>query len=285
MIIDRDGALYGRVAGLPDEAFETDGLLTKRVVRASALAHLRPRPGELLWDVGTGAGSIAIEWCRAAEGARAIGIERRADRASVALANAARLTPEETFRLVEGPADEVLAQLPTPSASRSTCRATASPILRIPASSRSAAGTRPRCREGASISRLRGRDPSTGIPMPSTAERTSASCLGLPTWLRITPAIRTAGSNVAMPSASAPTLRDACRASTTSTTGASMRVATCAVEATPGVPSRPSNKPIAPSTTARSAPSAPWSSNGAMRSSPQRKGSRLRPGRPLASPW
>ena len=116
MIIDRDGALYGRVAGLPDEAFETDGLLTKRVVRASALAHLRPRPGELLWDVGTGAGSIAIEWCRAAEGARAIGIERRADRASVALANAARLTPEETFRLVEGPADEVLAQLPTPDA-------------------------------------------------------------------------------------------------------------------------------------------------------------------------
>lgn len=55
----------------------------QRVVRASALAHLRlPLPGQLLWDVGTGAGSIAVEWCRAADGARAIGVERRADRAS-----------------------------------------------------------------------------------------------------------------------------------------------------------------------------------------------------------
>ncbi len=116
MIIDRDCALYGRVAGLPDEAFETDGLITKRVVRASALAHLRPLPGHLLWDIGTGAGSIAIEWCRAAEGARAIGIERRADRARAALTNAERLTPEGAFRLVEGPADEVLGALPNPDA-------------------------------------------------------------------------------------------------------------------------------------------------------------------------
>ncbi|MCB0886232.1 MAG: precorrin-6Y C5,15-methyltransferase (decarboxylating) subunit CbiT, partial [Propionibacteriaceae bacterium] len=85
MIIDRDGALLGRAPGLPDEAYLSDGLLTKRVVRASALAHLRPLPGQLLWDVGTGAGSIAVEWCRAADGARAIGVERRADRASRAL--------------------------------------------------------------------------------------------------------------------------------------------------------------------------------------------------------
>ena len=59
MIIDRDGALLGRAPGLPDEAYLSDGLLTKRVVRASALAHLRPLPGQLLWDVGTGAGAIA----------------------------------------------------------------------------------------------------------------------------------------------------------------------------------------------------------------------------------
>lgn len=116
MIIDRDGALLGRAPGLPDEAYLSDGLLTKRVVRASALAHLRPLPGQLLWDVGTGAGSIAVEWCRAADGARAIGIERRADRASRALANAERLTPEGAFRLVEGPAAEVLAELPAPDA-------------------------------------------------------------------------------------------------------------------------------------------------------------------------
>lgn len=116
MIIDRDGALFGAAAGLPDEAFDSDGLLTKRIVRAAALAHLRPMPGALLWDVGTGAGSIAIEWCRGAAGARAIGVERRADRASRALSNAERLTPEGSFTLVEGPAAECLAQLPAPDA-------------------------------------------------------------------------------------------------------------------------------------------------------------------------
>ncbi|NHB83860.1 precorrin-6Y C5,15-methyltransferase (decarboxylating) subunit CbiT [Tessaracoccus sp. HDW20] len=68
MIVDRDAALLGRMPGLPDEVFASDGLITKRVIRASALAHLRPLPGQLLWDVGTGAGSIAVEWCRAAEG-------------------------------------------------------------------------------------------------------------------------------------------------------------------------------------------------------------------------
>ena len=116
MIIDRDGALLGRAPGLPDEAYLSDGLLTKRVVRASALAHLRPLPGQLLWDVGTGAGSIAVEWCRAADGARAIGVERRSDRASRALGNAERLTPEGAFRLVEGDAAEVLGGLPAPDA-------------------------------------------------------------------------------------------------------------------------------------------------------------------------
>lgn len=116
MIIDRDGALFGCTPGLPDEAFESDGLITKRVVRASALAHLRPLPGQLLWDIGTGAGSIAVEWCRAADGARAIGVERRADRASRALANAERLTPQGAFHLVEGLAGDVLAELPSPDA-------------------------------------------------------------------------------------------------------------------------------------------------------------------------
>ena len=73
MIIDRDQALFGSAPGLPDAAFAHDGLITKRVVRASALAHLRPLPGQLLWDVGTGAGSISVEWCRGADGARAMG--------------------------------------------------------------------------------------------------------------------------------------------------------------------------------------------------------------------
>lgn len=116
MIVDRDGALLGRTPGLPDEVFASDGLITKRVLRASAIAHLRPLPGQLLWDVGTGAGSIAVEWCRAAEGARAIGVERRSDRASRALGNAERLTPEGAFQLIEGDAAEVLGGLPTPDA-------------------------------------------------------------------------------------------------------------------------------------------------------------------------
>lgn len=116
MIIDRDCSLYGSAPGLPDEAFESDGLITKRLVRASALAHLRPLPHQLLWDVGVGAGSIAIEWCRGATGARAIGLERRADRAARAVSNADRLTPEGSFSLILGDAQDLVADLPAPDA-------------------------------------------------------------------------------------------------------------------------------------------------------------------------
>ena len=115
MITDRDTALLGRTPGLPDDVFEHDGLITKRHVRATALAHLRPLPGQLLWDVGTGAASIAIEWCRAAEGARAIGLERDAGRAARARRNIARLT-EDAVEVVEGPATASLAGLPRPDA-------------------------------------------------------------------------------------------------------------------------------------------------------------------------
>ena len=60
----RRTALRLEPGGLPDDAFEHDGQLTKRDLRASALARLAPLPGELLWDVGAGAGSVAIEWAR-----------------------------------------------------------------------------------------------------------------------------------------------------------------------------------------------------------------------------
>ena len=72
-------------AGLPDAYFENDGQLTKREVRAVTLSSLQPCPGELLWDVGAGSGSIGIEWLLAHPSTRAIGIERddvRAARAS-----------------------------------------------------------------------------------------------------------------------------------------------------------------------------------------------------------
>ena len=116
LIEDRHCHVLGHTPGLPDEVFEHDGLITKRHIRATALAHLRPLPGELLWDVGTGAGSVAVEWCRAADGARAIGIERDTVRAARARANADRLTAPGTMRVVEGPAVDLLDDLPAPDA-------------------------------------------------------------------------------------------------------------------------------------------------------------------------
>ena len=86
-----DTPLHSRVPGLPDDAFVHDGQLTKRVPRAAALAALAPFPGQLLWDVGAGCGSIGIEWMRAARGARAIAIERDAARLALIERNAERL--------------------------------------------------------------------------------------------------------------------------------------------------------------------------------------------------
>jgi precorrin-6Y C5,15-methyltransferase (decarboxylating) len=61
---------------LPDDAFANDGQITKQTMRAVTLVALAPRPGQLLWDVGSGSGSIAIEWCRSATGCRAVAFER-----------------------------------------------------------------------------------------------------------------------------------------------------------------------------------------------------------------
>ena len=77
--------------GLPDDTYANDGQLTKRDLRASALSRLAPVPGELLWDLGAGAGSIAIEWARTDPRCRAIAIDRTPDRAVRITANAARL--------------------------------------------------------------------------------------------------------------------------------------------------------------------------------------------------
>lgn len=110
-----DPAALGSTPGLPDDCFEHDGLITKRHQRASAFAFLRPAPGQLLWDVGTGSGAMAIEWCRAAADARAIGLERKADRAERAQRNIDRLVPGRV-ELRFGEAAELLAELPTPDA-------------------------------------------------------------------------------------------------------------------------------------------------------------------------
>jgi len=75
------------VPGLPDDAFAHDGQLTKREVRAVTVAALGPAPGALLWDLGAGCGSVAIEWMRAAHGAQAVAFERAEDRLAMIEAN------------------------------------------------------------------------------------------------------------------------------------------------------------------------------------------------------
>ena len=92
-----------RLPGLPDDAFTHDGQITKREVRAVTLAALAPLPGQLLWDVGAGCGSISIEWLRAGRGMRAIAIESEAKRCGIIRGNAATLgTPE--IEIVNGTA-------------------------------------------------------------------------------------------------------------------------------------------------------------------------------------
>lgn len=101
--------------GLPDEAFQHDGTMTKQDVRAVTLAKLVPMPNALLWDVGCGCGSVAVEWMRTARGARAIGIEARADRREMATANADNLGGFD-LELIAGSAPAALNGLEVPDA-------------------------------------------------------------------------------------------------------------------------------------------------------------------------
>ncbi|GAA4911670.1 precorrin-6y C5,15-methyltransferase (decarboxylating) subunit CbiE [Streptomyces coeruleoprunus] len=105
----------GAVPGLPDTAYENDGQLTKRHVRAATLAALAPAPGELLWDIGGGSGSIGIEWMRVHRGCRAIAVERDPVRAERIARNAAALGVPG-LRVVTAAAPAGLAGLPVPDA-------------------------------------------------------------------------------------------------------------------------------------------------------------------------
>jgi precorrin-6Y C5,15-methyltransferase (decarboxylating) len=110
-----DAALLPRVPGLADDLFRHDGTMTKQEVRAATLAKLMPMRGALLWDIGTGCGSVAVEWMRAARYARAIGIEPRADRREMAAANALALGAPK-LELIEGEAPAALSGLEPPDA-------------------------------------------------------------------------------------------------------------------------------------------------------------------------
>jgi precorrin-6Y C5,15-methyltransferase (decarboxylating) len=107
--------ILARAPGLPDALYERDGQLTKREMRALTLSALAPRRGELLWDIGAGSGSIAIEWMLADPSLRAIAIELDPERAARIHRNALAFGVPD-LRVVEGTAPDALAGLPAPDA-------------------------------------------------------------------------------------------------------------------------------------------------------------------------
>lgn len=110
-----DARLLPLTPGLPDDAYRHDGQLTKRDVRAITLARLAPQPGELLWDVGAGCGSIGIEWMRAHPSCRALAIEADAGRQAHIQHNRDALGVPG-LQLVAGRAPEALIGLVEPDA-------------------------------------------------------------------------------------------------------------------------------------------------------------------------
>lgn len=115
MVAEPGAIIIPLAPGLDDDFFEHDGQLTKREVRAVTLSSLQPLQGQLLWDIGLGAGSVAIEWLLRHPSLRAIGIEARSDRAGRAAGNAAALGVPE-LEIVQGRAPEALAGLTRPDA-------------------------------------------------------------------------------------------------------------------------------------------------------------------------
>jgi precorrin-6B C5,15-methyltransferase / cobalt-precorrin-6B C5,C15-methyltransferase len=115
VMVEPGARVISRAAGLADDLFEHDGQITKREVRAITLSSLAPRRGELLWDVGAGAGSVAIEWMLADPSLRAIAIERMAERAARIRRNSAALGVP-ALEVVESAAPEALEHLPPPGA-------------------------------------------------------------------------------------------------------------------------------------------------------------------------
>lgn len=117
MCVEVDGpAGLSVLPGLDDSLFEHDGQLSKRTVRLAAVCALAPRPGELLWDVGAGAGSVGIEWARTDPRCRTLAIEKDERRAGAIERNAAALGVPSIVRIVRGAAPAALVGLPVPDA-------------------------------------------------------------------------------------------------------------------------------------------------------------------------
>ncbi len=114
--IDAVGVGMSHASGLPDDLFEHDGQITKRPVRALTLSALGPRPGEVLWDIGSGSGSVAIEFLLAATGAVAHALEADPARAERARRNAEKFGLAHRYMVTEARAPGGLTGLPTPDA-------------------------------------------------------------------------------------------------------------------------------------------------------------------------
>ena len=107
--------VIARAVGLSDALFEHDGQITKREIRAITLSSLAPRRGELLWDIGAGAGSVAIEWMLADASLRAIAVERNAERTARIKRNATAFGVPGLV-VIEGAAPAALENLAPPEA-------------------------------------------------------------------------------------------------------------------------------------------------------------------------
>ena len=115
LAIEADGgAGLSRASGLADDLFKHNGQITKRPIRALALSALAPRPGERLWDIGAGSGSISVEWALA--GGSAIAIEAREDRAANIRANAEAFGFSHKINIIAGVAPAALSGLDKPDA-------------------------------------------------------------------------------------------------------------------------------------------------------------------------
>lgn len=118
--VDRAGALrrpvLGPAPGRPESVFENDGQISKRDVRASALAHLRPAPGQHLWDLGAGSGAVGIEWALAASRASTSAVERDPDRAARIATNADRCGVPASVTVTTSDVLPALDALPQPDA-------------------------------------------------------------------------------------------------------------------------------------------------------------------------
>ncbi len=106
---------YPRTGGLPDQAFVSDGQITKQDIRAATLAKLAPFPDSILWDIGAGCGSVSVEWMRAARGAIAVAVEEKPRRVEMIRKNMVQLGAEKMM-VIEGRAPDNLKGLPQPDA-------------------------------------------------------------------------------------------------------------------------------------------------------------------------